>query len=52
MERDNRKKELELASLNPYFAEFEKADLFEVKKEMASRFFGHDESSIKKEEDE
>jgi hypothetical protein len=44
-ERRNRKMELELASISPYLALLPEQTQFEVKKELAQRFFGHTDHS-------
>ena len=43
VERYSRKMELELASLSPYFAGYDKEEIFEVKKDLAKRYFGNDD---------
>lgn len=48
VKRHNRKMELELSSMSPFFAGYEKGELFEIKKELADRYFGTDDISSSK----
>lgn len=47
-ERFYRQRELELASLSPYLAGYDKEALFNIKKELAKRYFGNSEYLINK----